>query len=239
LNTRRLSTPIHLSLACLALTIVADEVKAGKYQSLESIRFQAQEYVMSFDYKTPYLPEFKVNSIDSRLKLSNCNTPLHVEFSNLQKTDGRTSLNVGCQHSPKWRIHLPVKVDVFDDVLVTQQPFSRGQKIDSNMFEYRKKNISVLNQGYFTQATDLIHMESKRNLKRGSVLTPYNTRPSEMVKSGQNVTLTLNYKGINIKASGTALQSARMGQLVKVRNLQSRKIVEGIVSGEGQVKVNL
>jgi flagella basal body P-ring formation protein FlgA len=35
------------------------------------------------------------------------------------------------------------------------------------------------------------------------------------------------------------LQSARMGQLVKVRNLQSRKIVEGIVSGEGQVKVNL
>jgi flagella basal body P-ring formation protein FlgA len=107
------------------------------------------------------------------------------------------------------------------------------------MFEYGKKNISVLNQGYFTQANDLKHMESRQNLKRGSVLTPYNTRPSEMVKSGQNVTLTLNYKGINIRASGKALQSARMGQLVKVRNLQSRKIVEGVVSGEGQVKVNL
>lgn len=239
MNILRLSRSLHLSLACLGLIVVADEVKAGKFQSLDSIRFQAEEYIMQFDYKTPYLPEFKANSLDTRLKLANCNTPLHIEFSNLQKTYGSTSLNIGCQHSPKWRIHLPIKVDVFDDVLIAQQPFSRGQKIGSNMFKYGKRNISLLNQGYFTQANDLEYMESRQNLKRGSVLTPNNTRPSEMVKSGQNVTLILNYKGINIRTSGKALQSARMGQLVKVRNLQSRKIVEGIVSGEGQVKVNI
>lgn len=239
MNTCRLSKSLHLSLACLGLIIVADEVKAGKYQSLESIRFQAEEFVMQFDYKTPYLPEFKVNSLDTRLKLANCNAPLHIEFSNQQKTYGSTSLNIGCLHSPKWRIHLPIKVDVFDDVLVAQQPFSRGQKIGSGMFKYGKRNISLLNQGYFTQAGDLKYIESRQNLKRGSVLTPNNTRPSEMVKSGQNVTLILNYKGINIRTSGKALQSARMGQLVKVRNSQSRKIVEGIVSGEGLVKVNI
>lgn len=239
MNTRRQSRPILLSLACLGLIIVADEVKADKYQSLESIRFQAEEYVMQFDYKTPYPPEFKANYLDSRLKLANCNAPLHIEFSNLRKTYGRTSLNIGCQQSPKWRIHLPIKVDVFDDVLVAQQPFSRGQKIGSDMFKYARMNISLLNQGYFTQVSDLKYLESSRNLKRGSVLTPNNTRPSEMVKSGQNVTLVLNYKGINIRTSGKALQSARMGQLVKVRNSQSQKVVEGVVSGEGLVKVNI
>lgn len=218
---------------------MADEVKAGKYQSLESIRFQAEEYIMQFDYKTTYLPVFKANSLDARLNLANCNSPLHIEFSNLQKTYGSTSLNIGCQHSPKWRIHLPIKVDVFDDVLVAQRPLSRGQKIGSSMLKYGKRNISLLNEGYFTQANDLEHMESRQYLKRGGVLTPNNTRPSEMVQSGQNVTLILNYKGINIRTSGKALQSARMGQLVKVRNSQSQKIVEGIVSGEGLVKVNL
>jgi flagella basal body P-ring formation protein FlgA len=218
---------------------MADEVKAEKYQSLESIRFQAEEYIMQFDYRTPYLPVFKANYLDSRLKLANCNEPLHIEFSNLQKTYGRTSLNIGCQHSPQWRIHLPIKVDVFDDVLVAQQPFSRGQKIGNRMVEYGKRNISLLNQGYYTQSNDLKYMESRQNLKRGGVLTPNNTRPSETVKSGQNVTLVLNYKGINIRTSGKALQSARMGQLVKVRNSQSQKIVEGIVSGEGLVEVNL
>jgi flagella basal body P-ring formation protein FlgA len=107
------------------------------------------------------------------------------------------------------------------------------------MLKYEKRNISLLNQGYFTQINDLKHTESRRNLKRGSVLTQNNTRPSEMVKSGQNVTLILDYKGINIRTSGKALQSARMGQIVKVRNSKSQKIVEGIVAGEGLVKVNL
>jgi flagella basal body P-ring formation protein FlgA len=239
LNTLRLSRSIYLTLTFLSLIIVADDLKADQYQSLESIQFQAEEYIMQFDYKTPYLPEFRSNHLDSRLKLANCNKPLHVTFSNLQKMYGRTSLNISCQHSPKWNIHLPIRVKVFDDVLVAQQPINRSQKIDGGMLEYAKKDIALLNQGYFIQKDHLKNKESRLNLKRGSVLTPNNTRPSDIVKSGQNVTLILDYNGINIRASGKALQSARMGQLIKVRNSQSQKIVEGIVSGEGLVKVSL
>jgi flagella basal body P-ring formation protein FlgA len=239
LNTRRLIKPLNLTLACLGLIIIANTVKADKYQSLESIRFQAEEYIMQFNYKTPYLPEFKVNYLDSRLKLASCNAPLQIEFSNHQKTYGSTSLNIDCHNSPKWRIRLPIKVDVFDDVIVAQRPFSRSQKIDSDMLIYEKRNISLLNEGFFTQVNDLKHTESKRNLRRGSVLTQNNTRPSEMVKLGQSVTLILDYKGISVRTSGRALQSARIGQLVKVRNSKSQKIVEGVVFGEGLVKINL
>lgn len=239
LNIYQLSSLSRFCLACIGLIIVTGSAKAGKFQSLESIRFQAEEFVMEYGYKTRYLPEFRANNLDTRLKLQACSELLHIEFSNRQKTYGSTSLNISCKQLPEWRIHLPVKIDVYDDVLVTRQPFSRGQKIGSNMFKYEKRNIALLNQGYFTQSGDMKNMEAKRNLKRDSVLTPINIRPSEMVKSGQKVTLILNYKGISIKTSGQALQSARMGQLVKVRNSQSRKIVEGIVSGQGQVKVNI
>jgi len=218
---------------------MANGVNAGKFQSLESIRFQAEEYIMQFDYETPYPAKFKANYLDNRLKLANCNVPLQIEFSNRQKTYGNTSLNINCRNSPKWRIHLPITVDVFDDVLVAQRPFSRGHKIDEKMLTYEKRNISLLNEGYFTQTKDLNHTEARRNLRRGSVLTQNNTLQSKMVKSGQNVTLILDYKGINIRTSGKALRSARMGQLVKVRNSKSQKIVEGIVAGEGLVKVNL
>ena len=218
---------------------MANGVNAGKFQSLESIRFQAEEYIMQFDYETPYPAKFKANYLDNRLKLANCNVPLQIEFSNRQKTYGKTSLNINCRNSPKWRIHLPITVDVFDDVLVAQRPFSRGHKIDEKMLTYEKRNISLLNEGYFTQTKDLNHTEARRNLRRGSVLTQNNTLQSKMVKSGQNVTLILDYKGINIRTSGKALRSARMGQLVKVRNSKSQKIVEGIVAGEGLVKVNL
>ncbi|MFT5658598.1 MAG: flagella basal body P-ring formation protein FlgA [Gammaproteobacteria bacterium] len=239
MTVRRLFNTIVFNLLCTGLIIVTGEAKADKYQSLESILFQAEEFVMQYGYNTPYLPAFSANKLDTRLRLKACPERLDIEFSNRQKTSGSASLNIGCEQPPGWSIHLPVKIDVFDDVLVTSQPLSRGQNIDDNGLQYAKKNISLLNQGYFTQANDLKHMESRQNLKRGSVLTPTNTRPSIMVKSGQNVTLTLNYKGISIKSSGQALNSARIGQIVKVRNLQSRKIVEGIVSGEGQVKVHI
>jgi flagella basal body P-ring formation protein FlgA len=239
LNTRRVLKPLIFTLACICLIIMANGVNAGKFQSLESIRFQAEEYIMQFDYETPYPAEFNANYLDNRLKLANCNAPLQIEFSNRQKTYGNTSLNINCSNSPKWRIHLPITVDVYDDVLVAQRPFSRGQKIDEEMLTYEKRNISLLNEGYFTQTKDLNHTESRRNLRRGSVLTQNNTLQSKMVKSGQNVTLILDYKGINIRTSGKALRSARMGQLVKVRNSTSQKIVEGIVTGEGLVKVNL
>jgi flagella basal body P-ring formation protein FlgA len=223
----------------MSLITVADDLKADQYQSLESIQFQAEEYIMQFDYKTPYLPEFRSNHLDSRLKLTNCSKPLHITFSNLQKTYGRTSLNISCQQPPKWNIHLPIRVKVFDDVIVVQKPVNRSQEIDGNMLGYAKKDIALLNQGYFIQKDHLKNTESRLNLKRGSVLTLNNTRPSDMVKSGQYVTLILEYNGINIRASGKALQSARMGQLIKVRNSQSQQIVEGIVSGEGLVKVTL
>ena len=239
MNTYRPSNTLCLTLVCLGLMIVNDGVKADQYQSLESIQFQAEEYIMQFDYKTPYLPEAKTNYLDSRLKLANCNKPLQVIFSNLQKTYGRTSLNISCQNSSKWRIHLPISVKVFDDVIVVKQSVSRGQKIDASMLEHVKKNIALLNQGYFIQKGRLKNTESKLNLKRGSVLTANNTRPSDLVKTGQNVTLILDYNGINIRTSGRALQSAKMGQLIKIRNTQSHKIVEGIVSGIGLVKVNL
>ncbi|MFT5739672.1 MAG: flagella basal body P-ring formation protein FlgA [Gammaproteobacteria bacterium] len=49
----------------------------------------------------------------------------------------------------------------------------------------------------------------------------------------------MKYKGIEIKSSGQALQSASLGQLVKVRNNQSQKIVEGVVSGDSQVQVRI
>jgi flagella basal body P-ring formation protein FlgA len=44
---------------------------------------------------------------------------------------------------------------------------------------------------------------------------------------------------MQIRSTGEALQSASLGEVIKVRNTQSLKIVEGVVSGEAQVRVSL
>jgi len=218
---------------CINLT------QAAEIQSLASIRMQAEVFVSEFSYESPYTPQFKLGKLDSRLRLKNCKSSLKVEFSNQQRTRGNTSLSIHCDQTGGWKIHLPVSVEIFDDVLVSAKPLVKGQLIDQNLAIFKKNNVSRLSSGYYTRADDLRYLEVARNLKRGAILTPRNLKPRMMVKSGQRVTLILNYKGLRIKSSGQALRSARIGQVVKVRNSQSNRIVEGIVSGEAQVKINL
>ena len=213
--------------------------QASELQSLSSIRMQAEVFIADFSYESPYPPRLKLGKLDKRLRLKFCKNPLKVEFSNQHRTRGNTSLKIQCDQTGGWKIHLPVSIDIFDDVLVSTKPLVRGQLIDNNLAKFEKNNVSRLSSGYYTRADDLRFLEAGRNLKRGSILTPRNLKPRMMVKSGQKVTLILDYKGIQIKSSGHALRSARIGQIVKVRNSQSQRIVEGIVSGEAQVKISI
>jgi len=224
-----------LSCTSASLSVVA----AKDFQSLPSIRMQAEEFIQQYGYESPYPPRFEVSQIDNRLRLKACPHPLLFEFSNRQKTQGNTALTVRCELNSGWKLILPVRVDLFDDVLVATKPLHKGQIIDKRQVRYQKQNISRLNNGYFSRNDDLSGLELRRNLKRGTILTPGSLRPRLMVKSGQQVTLVLDYKGLQIKSSGQALQSARRGEVVKVRNNQSKRIVEGIVSGEAQVRVNI
>jgi flagella basal body P-ring formation protein FlgA len=115
----------------------------------------------------------------------------------------------------------------------------KGQIIDGSLVKHQKKNISRLNNGYYSREIELEGLEARRNLRRGAILTPASLNPRMMVKSGQQVTLILDYKGLQIKSRGQALQSARRGDVIKVRNNQSGKVVEGVVSGEAQVRIHI
>ncbi len=138
-----------------------------------------------------------------------------------------------------WKIHLPLRVDLFDDVAVASQPLLKGQLIDASSFRFEKRNVVRLKNGYFAKRSALQRLEAKRNLVRGAVLTPKNLAPRLLVRAGQQVTLVLSFRGLQVKSTGKALQSASLGELVRVRNSQSLKIVEGVVTGEGLVQVNI
>ncbi|MDH5352950.1 MAG: flagellar basal body P-ring formation chaperone FlgA [Gammaproteobacteria bacterium] len=228
-----------ITLLLIGVGISYQPVMAAEFQSLPSIRLQAEEFIAQHPYQSPYPPGFEVGHIDNRLKLKACPNALSIEFTNPNKLFGNTALNISCAGATAWKLLLPVRIDLYDDVLIAATPLHKGQIIDENKVSFQKKNISRLNNGYYARDDDFASLEVRRNLKRGTVLTPNNLRPRLMVKSGQQVTLILEYKGLEIKSTGQALSSARRGEAVKVRNNQSRRVVEGIASGQALVRVNI
>lgn len=230
----RALTLLLLSL-CLSITFCA---RADR-QSLTSIELQAEAFISAHTYQSPYPVRFLLSELDPRLKLKTCHEDLDIRFSQPSRTMGNTALTIRCSQPVAWKLHLPASIAVFDDVAISANPLTRGQIIDSQDIQYRKKNISLLKQGYYRKGDVLSGLEARRNLASGQVLTPASLQPRKLVSSGQRVTIMLNIDGLKIKTSGQALSSASMGQIVKVRNTRSNKIVEAVVTGEGQVKVQL
>ncbi len=224
--------------ACLVL-MISLPLQATEFHSLASIRMQIESFIMNHPYSSPYPPHFQLGKLDSRLRLKVCPEPLSIEFARRNMTSGNTAILVRCPLESAWKIHLPVTIDVFDDVLVAARPLLKGQFIDNSATRLQKHNIAKLKNGYYSRDSRPGQLESKRNLTQGTVLTPLNLSPRLLVRSGQQVTLVLSYNGMHIRSTGEALRSASLGEVIRVRNSQSLKVVEGIVSGEAQVRINL
>lgn len=208
-------------------------------QSLVSIHMQAESFLLEYPYETPYPARFELSTLDQRLKLKPCDQSLDIRFTRAEKIMGNTSLTLRCHSPVNWQIHLPVRVDIYQDVVVNKTPLVRGQIIDDTNLQFRKENISLLFQGFFRRNDALQRLQAKRNLPANSILNPANLSPRKLVTSGQRVTILLKLKGLQVKSTGLALQSATRGQVIKVRNTQTNKIIEGVVSAEGQITVRL
>jgi len=230
---------IAVLLASLSGVALSPVTAAEQFQSLTSIRLQSEAYIVAFPYRTTYPPRPQIGHLDSRLRLQSCPTALTIRFSNPDQTRGNTSLTILCPAGRGWKIHLPVRIDLFEDVVVAKYTINKGQIIGDQSITYQKTNISRLHKGFYTRDNALAQLQARRNIPRGSILSPSNLSARLLVRSGQRVTLILEYKGIRIKSSGQALQSASLGQRIQVRNSQSKKIVEGTVTGDSLVRVNI
>lgn len=214
-------------------------VAHAERQSLASIALQAESFLSNYTYDSPYPARFQLANLDKRLNLKPCAESLDIEFTQSHRTTGNTSLKVRCRTPVSWQIHLPVRVSVFDDVVINKTPLIRGQTIDTHSIGYSKQDITRLQRGYFRRTQPLHNLEAKRNLPANSILNTSNLSLRQLVKSGQQVIILLNIDGLQIKTNGLALQSASLGEVIKVKNTQSNRVVEGFVSAAGQITVNL
>jgi len=226
-----------LWLSLLSINALGSDI--NERQSLASITLQAEAFLAAQVYSSPYPARYKFSRLDSRLNLKPCDSSLDIKFTRADKTMGNTSLTIRCKTPVNWQIHLPVRVDLYDDIAVSKSPLMKGQSIQRAQITFQKKKISSLQQGYFRRSDSLDDFIVKRNLPSSTILTSAIMEPKLMVASGQRVTIVLKVDGLQIKSTGLALQSARLGQIIKVKNTSSDKIIEGIVSSQGVVNVNL
>ena len=91
--------------------------------------------------------------------------------------------------------------------------------------------------GYSENMTEVIGKVSKRTLVAGRTIQIGDLRDPYAVQRGATVRITYSKGGMNLSASGTAIEDAMTGETVRVRNRDTGVTISGTAMTDGTVEV--
>jgi flagellar basal body P-ring formation protein FlgA len=227
--------------AAVAASLAAQAVpEAGPVPTLEShprIRAAAEDAVRSRLRDINYKVYVHAADIDARLHLARCPgaltaAPMGAELA------ARTEVRVSCTApgSP-WAIYVPVSVESDINVLVLRESAVRGTRLAPEQVVSQTRREAGVAVGYITDVNVLQRTTLARSLPAGTALTSDTLLADLIVRQGQQVTLIAASPGINVRATGKVLEDGREGAHVRVQNLASLKVVQGVVDANGVIEV--
>lgn len=209
----------------------------GPRQSLESIRATARNFLANQNATGPRRTRIIVGSLDPRLRLTACNRPLRAFLPLGAGSIGETTVGVRCAGTRPWLLYVPATVQVFGKVLIAARTLVRGALLVPTDFIVSKRDVSSLATGYVSDLQRVTGQTLRQPLTAGAVLIPNMLQGQQLVRRGMPVTIIARIGGLIVRVQGRALGNGAVGQWVRVRNSMSNKVIEGVVTHDGSVRV--
>ncbi len=229
-------------LLALALPLAAP-AHAAKWQSHEALKQQVHSFIeqqLQAERMQPLSPErfqIHVNNLDGRLRLAECEDKLELAVTSPPPIGHQVTTRVSCIGETPWTIYLPVRIDLFAEVSVASRNLERGQVITEADVEVRLMNIAQAGNGFTEDTERLVGMTLKRPLRAGETLRLSHLQPTKVVARGDKVVVEARSNGLTVVAEGSALAAGHVGEQIRVRNLQSNRVVSATVVAAGRVEI--
>lgn len=124
-----------------------------------------------------------------------------------------------------------------DTAVVPTRVIYPGETVSADQVNVVDVTNPNLSGGYARTKEEVVGMVTKRTLLPGRTIPVASLREAFAVKRGGSVRLTFAIGNMLISASGTPLTDALVGDVIKVRNIDSGTIVSGTVMADGTVQV--
>lgn len=221
----RARRPLHLGGGLLAglLTLMPSSLLlAASFQTVDSIRAVAQAALAA--------PGVQVEAaLDPALRMPPCPQAL--------KAVPVTAVNVEVQCPGGWRLFVPVRVVRSQPVLVLAQAVAPGQPLPAHALRVETRDTARLAGVPLSDPAEALGQTLRRGGRPGQVLLQTDLAAATVLRRGQPVSLIAGGPGFEVRMSGRALADAGPGEVVRVENLSSRRVLAGVVAGPGLVRV--
>ncbi len=221
----------------LALLMPASGAMAN--QSLSHIRETVEDFLLQD--LSPRDGEIRVEVIppDRRLQLSACNHRLKLFLPPGSRKHGNIIVGVRCLQPKPWKLYVAANVRHYREVVVLDKALARGEKITKRHLRLEKRDIGIVGAAYSQTADALLGMHVQRNLPAGFVLHRGVLTVPRLISRGEQIDLLANLGGISVRMKGTALANGARGERITAKNRSSGRVVEGIVSERGILRISM
>ena len=174
---------------------------------------------------------------DPRLRLAQCATPLKTTTADRLMASEQVLVEVGCERPVAWSVYVRDTLRSVVDTLVTRRALPRGAVLSEVDLTTQQREVPGAPANYVKSLADISGYILRRPLPAGVSLTIDALEPAPTVRKGTTVSVLAEAAGFTVRTSGVALADARPGERVRIRNLTSLKIFEGLADNHGVVRV--
>ncbi|MGF1714654.1 flagellar basal body P-ring formation protein FlgA [Photobacterium chitinilyticum] len=210
-------------------------VSAAPQNTLNMVQHTAEEYVKTIvDFPPKGQLTVKAANLDSRLKLTIC--PEHLESSvpGKQSLTGNVTVLVSCR-SESWQVYVPVRIQLLLPRVVATKPLARGVVLSASDLAVQMVETRFQRGVVFEHPQQIIGSKVKRNVNMGDAIQGSDIC---LVCRNDSVLIKAGRSGLNIVTKGTALSDGSLGEQIRVQNTKSKRVVDGTITGVGEVTVN-
>jgi flagella basal body P-ring formation protein FlgA len=223
-------------IACLAAT-PALGVDFQDVAQLESLAKSAAAAVLPPPTERQRL---QVGPIQPRLQLQRCDNGVKSGIAPGLRAPGRVLVELRCEGHPgaaAWHMYVPVRIVGTSPVVIAAHALVVGTVLATRDVSVEQRDITALPPGYFDDPQIAVGLTVSRAISGGTVLTNQQLLGTRAVQRGQTVTLIADFGGMSVRMAGRALSDGLINQRIRVENLSSGKIVEGIARSEQVVEI--
>ncbi|QIK37984.1 flagellar basal body P-ring formation protein FlgA [Caldichromatium japonicum] len=223
----------------LAIAAAVQAEPDPETESIARIRETARVFAAALADDLDGEIEIEVGQLDNRLQLTRCAQPPTAQLAPGARREGQTTVQIRCAGPVSWSLFIPVRIERYRQVVVLDRPIERHQVIGPGDIRIERQAVSSLSSGYFSDPQSVIGLSARRRLSAGQVLIPAHLDQPVLIKRGQEVTLYVSRPGLVVQMKGVALEDGRAGERIRVRNLSSKRVVEGHVESADVVRITV
>ena len=187
--------------------------------------------------------------VDLTITLAAAPLPYHLPFTDsgtleiirldYRTTTGQFRAELRSASSSRTHIKISFRGQAIEtiQVPVLSRTIARGEVIQASDLQHVFLPRRQVRSGILLTDNNIVGMAARRGLQGNRPLRIDDVEPPKLVLRNKPVVIAYQYRGLTLSVRGRAIADGALGDMVRVMNTRSNRIIEGVVSGYGRVMI--